>query len=242
MNEDPSFSAPDDLVQLKVESRLMSVLRNLALWSFACSVALFLGASGGFGTRYTAQRSPPQPAVFPWAGFTFLFSLACLVARLLMGNHYLLDTKERRLSRHFRFLWFHFNRLLFEQADLLAVTTQGRKYFHRGGGWEYRVVVVGKSGLVVPLGRWKREVADEQPGLEECKTEAARLAGLLDCPCLESPPIRELVVSAQRSPATVTFAPLRYGCTRLERRAALIFVLLLAGGFLLLELYAHSGF
>ncbi len=241
MNEQPSTTT-EDLVRLRVESRLMSFLGNLALWSFAFSVAMFLGASQGFGSRYSAHRGPPQPAMFPWAGFTFLFSAVCFAARLLMDNDYLLDARQRRVSRHFRFLWFNFRGLLLEHSDLLAVTIQGRKSIYRGGGWEYRVVVIGKDGRVVPLSKWRREVADVRPGLEECKTEASKLAGLLACPCLESPPFCELVVRAKPGAATVTFAPLRFGETRLTRWTLLILALLLAGGFLLLEWYARHGF
>lgn len=241
MNEQPSITT-EDLVRLKVESGLMSFLRIIALWSFALSLAMFQGACHGLGSRYSTHRGPPQPTMFLWAEFALLFSVVCFGGRLLMTNHYLLDANQRRVSCHFRFLWFHSRRLLLEHSDLLAVTIQGRKYFYRGGGWEYRVVVVGKGGRVVPLSKWKREVAEAEPGLEECKTEASQLAGLLDCPYRESPAYCQLVVRAKRGFATVTFAPLRFGCTRLERWTLLILALLLVGGFLLLEWCARYGF
>jgi len=122
-------------------------------------------------------------------------------ARYLTDNFYLVDPARHVVYYHFRFLFVRRVRLLFERRDLLGVSTQTRKRRTRySSWWEHRVVLIGTTGRVVPLDRWRRDA------LWRCNQEAAALATSLGCAWYEAQEGRRVIVTVKDGVASVAHA------------------------------------
>lgn len=208
------------LVKIDRATALERTLTGLCILMVWVAINCFTRASFGGVTRYSHRYLPPDPTKLQYVPLALLASVVFFAARRLTDNYYLLDPKKHLVYYRFKFLWFHRHTLLFQHTDLVAVTTQGKRY---SGSWRYRVIVVSKTARKVPMSDWREE------RLDECNALAAQLAHVLVCESYAAPPRCETRVRIKDGRCTIGFAPLWLGLSLHHRLlAGACFVILMA--------------
>lgn len=216
-----NLTAREDLVKFNRDTPLEQFLLGTGcIGVLAALVMLLMGTIGG-------RHSRPNPAVLPYVPLAILAAVMFFALRYFTDNYYLVDPKQHLVYYHFKFLWFRRVHLLLRREDILAVSTRGRRQSsRRSTWWEYRVVVIGANGHLVPFCDWERDA------LSKCNAEAERLGTMLGCQSHKSPPECELHFEVSNGSVSVDFKQLPWCAVRLPVGFWVVIVgVLLAFGF-----------
>ena len=160
--------------------------------------ALFVQVSDGGTWRALDLRMLLGPAG------AFVLATVLFTSQYLIDDFYLVEPLRHIIYYHSRFWFIRRVRLLLERRDILGVSTESRRRRQRTTyTWEQRLVLIHVSGLIVPMGNWRRDQ------LRVFNQEASEIAKDLQCRWFAGPHASRLVVKVKHGFASVKHQRMR---------------------------------
>ncbi|MEZ7891966.1 MAG: hypothetical protein QMC67_09465 [Candidatus Wallbacteria bacterium] len=126
---------------------------------------------------FGGKHSLPDPSYFLILPIPAIAVAITLICWLFTDNYYIIDTIQRKLLYHYKFLWKKKISDFLDFEQLYAIGVAGRRTQSKNSvNWSYSIMAIDKSGKIIQLSNYQNESA-----INELNQRAHGMASIVQC-------------------------------------------------------------